>query len=116
MYIYVFVFCGEMAEWLNAAALKAAVRAIGPWVQIPLSPPFIISYNMTVNKNFLSIKFVITLFFIVFFIFVIAYADRFSENKQELVINGSFVGLNNTSSTDINLDSITSVEIDENER
>ncbi len=33
--------CGEMAEWLNAAALKAAVRATGPWVQIPLSPPFI---------------------------------------------------------------------------
>lgn len=31
-----------MAEWLNAAALKAAVRATGPWVQIPLSPPFII--------------------------------------------------------------------------
>ena len=32
---------GEMAERLNAAALKAAVRATGPWVQIPLSPPFI---------------------------------------------------------------------------
>lgn len=31
-----------MAEWLNAAALKAAVRATEPWVQIPLSPPFII--------------------------------------------------------------------------
>ncbi len=30
-----------MAEWLNAAALKAADRATGPWVQIPLSPPFI---------------------------------------------------------------------------
>lgn len=32
---------GEMAERLNAAALKAVVPATVPWVRIPLSPPFI---------------------------------------------------------------------------
>jgi LysM repeat protein len=69
---------------------------------------------MTVNKNFLSIKFAITVFFIGFFIFVIAYADKFSENKQELVINHSFVGINDVSTPEINLDDITSVQLNEN--
>ena len=31
-----------MAERLNAAVLKTVDRAIGPWVRIPLSPPFIV--------------------------------------------------------------------------
>jgi hypothetical protein len=30
---------GEMAEWSNAAVLKTVVRATGPGVRIPLSPP-----------------------------------------------------------------------------
>ncbi len=38
----VLLFCGGMAERLNAAVLKTVDRAIGPWVQIPLPPPFMI--------------------------------------------------------------------------
>ena len=30
---------GEMPEWSNAAVLKTVVRATGPGVRIPLSPP-----------------------------------------------------------------------------
>ncbi len=36
------LFSGGMAERLNAAVLKTVDRAIGPWVQIPLPPPFMI--------------------------------------------------------------------------
>lgn len=71
---------------------------------------------MTVKKHFLSIKFLITLFFIVFFVFVIAYADRFSDTKQELNINHAFVWLNDNDSPEINIDDVTSVQLDDNER
>ena len=31
--------CGEVREWSNRHAWKACVPAMGPWVQIPPSPP-----------------------------------------------------------------------------
>ena len=31
--------CGQVAEWLNAAVLKTAVRVSVPWVRIPPCPP-----------------------------------------------------------------------------
>ncbi len=34
-------FCGEVAEWLKAAASKAVVRVSVPRVRIPPSPPFL---------------------------------------------------------------------------
>jgi|GEM_PF-4271162 len=61
-------------------------------------------------------KFVITLFFIVFLIFVIAYADKFAEPKQELAVSPTFVGMNDSNSPEINLDDIASVELDANDR
>ncbi|NCO97883.1 hypothetical protein GW864_01735 [bacterium] len=61
-------------------------------------------------------KFVITLVFIVSLIFVIAYADKFAEAKQELAISPTFVGLNDSNSPEINLDEIASVELDANDK
>ena len=33
--------CGEVREWSNRHAWKACVPAMGPWVRIPPSPPFL---------------------------------------------------------------------------
>lgn len=49
-----------------------------------------------------------------FFVFVIAYADMFAENKQELAVSSTFVGMNDSNSPEINLDEIASVELDAN--
>jgi hypothetical protein len=54
--------------------------------------------------------------FIGFFIFVIAYADKFAEPKQELAISSTFVGLSDSNSPEINLDKIASVELDTNDK
>jgi len=56
-------------------------------------------------------KFVFTLVFIVFLVFVIGYADKFAEPKQELAVGATFVGLNDANSPEINLDDIASVEL-----
>lgn len=71
---------------------------------------------MTPHKQVFWMKFVITLFFIVFLIFVIAYADKFAEPKQELAVSPTFVGMNDSNSPEINLDDIASVELDANDR
>jgi len=57
-----------------------------------------------------------TLIFITFFVFVIVYADRFAEAKQELVVSSAFVGINDSNSPEINLDEIASVELDANDK
>lgn len=59
-------------------------------------------------------KFVLSLCFIVFFIFVIANADLFEQNQQEqLVINPSFIQSDEGDSYAINLDNIT-IDLDTN--
>ncbi len=58
-------------------------------------------------------KFVLSLFFIVFFIFVIASADLFENNQEQLAINSSFIESDDGLSYAINLDTIN-VDIDTN--
>jgi len=57
-------------------------------------------------------KFVLSLFFIVFFIFVIASAGQFENNPKQLAINPSFIESDDGPSYVINLDTINSVDID----
>ena len=71
---------------------------------------------MTPHKHVFWMKFTFTLVFIVFFVFVIAYADKFAETKQELAVSPTFVGLNDSNSAEINLDEIASVELDANDK
>ncbi len=60
-------------------------------------------------------KFVLSLFFIVFFIFVIANADLFESNQQEqLAINSSFIEGDDGVSYGINLDNV-SIDVDAND-
>ena len=40
--VTIIVHGGEMPEWPNGAVLKTAVRESGPWVRIPVSPPFVL--------------------------------------------------------------------------
>lgn len=58
-------------------------------------------------------KFVLSLFFIVFFIFVIANADLFENNQEELAINSSFIQGDDGISYEINLDNIN-IDVDTN--
>lgn len=58
-------------------------------------------------------KFVLSLFFIVFFIFVIANADLFENNQEQLAINSSFIQGDDGISYEINLDNIN-VDVDTN--
>lgn len=58
-------------------------------------------------------KFVLSLFFIVFFIFVIANADLFENNQEELAINSSFIQGDDGISYEINLDTIN-IDVDTN--
>lgn len=58
-------------------------------------------------------KFVLSLFFIVFFIFVIANADLFENNQEQLVINSSFIEGDDGVSYEINLDNIN-INVDDN--
>ncbi|MEI6672426.1 MAG: hypothetical protein WCL02_03580 [bacterium] len=58
-------------------------------------------------------KFVLSLCFIVFFIFVIANADLFENNQEQLAINSSFIEGDDGSSYEINLDNVN-VNVDNN--
>ena len=58
-------------------------------------------------------KFVLSLCFIVFFIFVIANADLFESNQEQLAINSSFIEGDDGVSYDINLDNVN-VNVDNN--
>lgn len=58
-------------------------------------------------------KFVLSLCFIVFFIFVIANADLFETNQEQLSINSSFIEGDDWSSYEINLDNVN-VDVDAN--
>ena len=58
-------------------------------------------------------KFVLSLCFIVFFIFVIANADLFENNQEQLVINSCFIEGDDGVSYDINLDNVN-VNVDNN--
>ncbi len=58
-------------------------------------------------------KFVLSLFFIVFFIFVIANANIFEKGQEQLTINSSFIDDENGLSYAINLDNID-IDIDTN--
>jgi len=58
-------------------------------------------------------KFVLSLFFIVFFIFVIANADLFENNQEQLAINPSFIQGDDGISYEINLDNIN-IDVDNN--
>lgn len=58
-------------------------------------------------------KFVLSLFFIVFFIFVIANANLFERGQEQLAINSSFIDSDDGLSYAINLDTID-VDIDTN--
>lgn len=58
-------------------------------------------------------KFVLSLCFIVFFIFVIANANQFGSNEEKLVINSGFVESDDGVSYEINLDNIN-VNVDDN--
>ena len=58
-------------------------------------------------------KFVLSLFFIVFFIFVIANADLFDKGEEQLAINSSFIQGDDGVSYEINLDNIN-VNVDDN--
>ena len=58
-------------------------------------------------------KFVLSLFFIVFFIFVIANADLFENNPEQLTINSGFIQGDDGVSYDINLDNIN-IDVDTN--
>ena len=59
-------------------------------------------------------KFVLSLCFIVFFIFVIANADLFENNQEQLAINSSFIEGDDGVSYEINLDNIN-VNVDDND-
>ncbi len=95
-----------MAEWLNAAALKAADRATGPWVQIPLSPPFIILMCMIKFNRVNYFKFVLSLCFIAFFIFIIVNANLQDMDQEPLPINESFIQGDDGLAYEIDLDNI----------
>lgn len=71
---------------------------------------------MAFNKHFMSVKFIITISLMLFFVCVIAYADKFWNWEQNLVINNAFVWLNNEASTEISIDEITSIQIDSDEK
>ena len=58
-------------------------------------------------------KFVLSLFFIVFFIFMIANADLFENNQEQLTINSGFIQGDDGISYEINLDNIN-VNVDDN--
>jgi len=58
-------------------------------------------------------KFVLSLCFIVFFIFVIANADLFESNQEQLAINSSFIQGDDGVSYEINLDNIN-IDVDTN--
>ncbi len=58
-------------------------------------------------------KFVLSLCFIVFFIFVIANADLFDKDEEQLAINSSFIQGDDGVSYEINLDNIN-VDVDTN--
>ena len=58
-------------------------------------------------------KFVLSLCFIVFFIFVIANADLFENNQEQLAINPSFIQGDDGLSYEINLDTIN-IDVDTN--
>lgn len=53
------------------------------------------------------VKFVSSLFLIVFFIFVIVYADKFSKGEEPLAIDSSFIEGDGGISHEINVDAIT---------
>ena len=58
-------------------------------------------------------KFVLSLCFIVFFIFVIANADQFENNQEQLTINSGFIQGDDWLSYEINLDNIN-INVDNN--
>jgi len=58
-------------------------------------------------------KFVLSLFFIGFFIFVIANANLFDKGQEQLAINSSFIDDSDGLSYAINLDNVN-VDIDTN--
>ena len=58
-------------------------------------------------------KFVLSLCFIVFFIFVIANADLFENNQEQLAINSSFIQGDDGFSYEINMDTIN-IDVDTN--
>lgn len=58
-------------------------------------------------------KFVLSLCFIVFFIFVIANADLFENNQEQLAINSSFIQGDDGLSYEINMDTIN-IDVDTN--
>lgn len=61
-------------------------------------------------------KFVLSLCFIVFFIFVIANADLFESKQEQLAINSSFVESDDGVSYEINLDTIPdNINLDDND-
>jgi len=57
------------------------------------------------------VKFITSLFLIIFFIFVIVYADKFSKGDDKLSINSNFIEGDDGISNEINMDAIT-VNID----
>ena len=101
-----------MAERLNATVLKTVVRATGPWVRIPLSPPFIFRLIMT-SKKIPTVKFLFSLGFISLFTFVIASPNLFPKEEQQIAVNPSFVGYKEEVSSDITMDMITIDESDD---
>ncbi|MFA7718045.1 MAG: LysM peptidoglycan-binding domain-containing protein [Candidatus Absconditabacterales bacterium] len=61
------------------------------------------------------VKFVSSLFLIVFFIFVIVYADKFSKGEEPIAIDSSFIQGDDGISNEINMDAITiNVDSDNN--
>gem|GEM_PF-1484794 len=103
-----------MAEWLNAAALKAAVpinrdRGFKSHSLRHLSLVFcMIKFN---HVNYF--KFVLSLSFIVSFILVIANADLFESDQEQLAINSSFIQGDDGVSYKINLGNIN-IDVDTN--
>ncbi len=104
-----------MAEWLNAAALKAVVPATVPWVRIPLSPPFIHTYVMPIHKGLNGAKFLLSLFVIVVFAYMMVYADKFSLQEQIAVLNPIFVQEQSRDLASIDLRTVEIVEVEWNE-
>ena len=59
------------------------------------------------------VKFVSSLFLIVFFVFVIVYANKFSKWEEPLAVDASFIEWDDGISNEINMDAIT-IDIDNN--
>ena len=92
-----------MAERLNATVLKTVDPSRGPWVQIPLSPPFTLQPNM-ISKRVFTVKFLLSLGFMFLFGYFIVFANPNLSSEQKIQVDSAFVTPDDSSSPDIKID------------